>query len=310
MGLPCRVILVIRAETEARARTNGWPHVLAGLAGLAWRSGGSPPGVRPDPGARWGAVILGQAWRAAAQVERGIAPEQLAEVVPEATRVGEVTGEPAAAPAYRDDELIGYIFHPRGGAVGRLLRQAARCPGRARPRRADHRRRDPRAERADPRDRGVARGSGAVRRPVSRRGRARAGRGRARRARSRRGRCRERRHDLLGGDQRCDHPRRARRRPRPRRVRRDSDRPFWLRAARMAGAARRRLARAPRAERRRRAGGARARTRLYPAGAGPEPDATLAELYFGLATPARIGRNLLGERCTAKSWPISPKATS
>jgi NosR/NirI family nitrous oxide reductase transcriptional regulator len=35
---------------------------------------------------------------------------------------------------------------------------------------------------------------------------------------------------------------------------------------------------------------------LYPAGAGPEPAATLAELYFGLATPARIGRNLLGDR--------------
>jgi transcriptional regulator of nitric oxide reductase/ferredoxin len=35
---------------------------------------------------------------------------------------------------------------------------------------------------------------------------------------------------------------------------------------------------------------------LYPPGTGPEPDATLAELFFGLATPARIGRNLLGER--------------
>jgi NosR/NirI family transcriptional regulator, nitrous oxide reductase regulator len=35
---------------------------------------------------------------------------------------------------------------------------------------------------------------------------------------------------------------------------------------------------------------------LYPAGAAPALDATLAELYFGLATPARIGRNLLGER--------------
>jgi transcriptional regulator of nitric oxide reductase/ferredoxin len=38
------------------------------------------------------------------------------------------------------------------------------------------------------------------------------------------------------------------------------------------------------------------RAQLYPAGAGPAPEATLAELYFGLATPARIGRNLLGER--------------
>jgi NosR/NirI family transcriptional regulator, nitrous oxide reductase regulator len=37
---------------------------------------------------------------------------------------------------------------------------------------------------------------------------------------------------------------------------------------------------------------------LRPAGA--EPDATLAELYFGLATPARIGRNLLGERLYAE----------
>jgi transcriptional regulator of nitric oxide reductase/ferredoxin len=35
---------------------------------------------------------------------------------------------------------------------------------------------------------------------------------------------------------------------------------------------------------------------LYPAGSGPQPDATLTELDFGLATPARIGRNLLGER--------------
>jgi transcriptional regulator of nitric oxide reductase/ferredoxin len=37
---------------------------------------------------------------------------------------------------------------------------------------------------------------------------------------------------------------------------------------------------------------------LYPAGAAPE--ATLAELYFGLATPARSGRNLLGERLYAE----------
>jgi transcriptional regulator of nitric oxide reductase len=36
--------------------------------------------------------------------------------------------------------------------------------------------------------------------------------------------------------------------------------------------------------------------RLFPPGADPEPDATLADLVFGLATPARIGRNLLGER--------------
>ncbi len=41
---------------------------------------------------------------------------------------------------------------------------------------------------------------------------------------------------------------------------------------------------------------AKRNARLFPAGAEPEPDATLAELFFGLATPARIGRNLLGER--------------
>jgi transcriptional regulator of nitric oxide reductase/ferredoxin len=39
---------------------------------------------------------------------------------------------------------------------------------------------------------------------------------------------------------------------------------------------------------------------LYPAGAGLEPDVTLAELYFGLATPARIGRNLLGESLSSE----------
>jgi transcriptional regulator of nitric oxide reductase/ferredoxin len=36
--------------------------------------------------------------------------------------------------------------------------------------------------------------------------------------------------------------------------------------------------------------------RLYPNGAGPAPDATFTELYFALATPARIGRNLLGDQ--------------
>jgi transcriptional regulator of nitric oxide reductase/ferredoxin len=35
---------------------------------------------------------------------------------------------------------------------------------------------------------------------------------------------------------------------------------------------------------------------LYPDGAGPGPDATVADLYFALATPARSGRNLLGDQ--------------
>jgi NosR/NirI family nitrous oxide reductase transcriptional regulator len=59
------------------------------------------------------ATIYWQAWGAAAQVEQGIGPEQLAEVVPEATRIGAPQGEPVAAPAYRDGELVGYVFHTR-----------------------------------------------------------------------------------------------------------------------------------------------------------------------------------------------------
>jgi NosR/NirI family transcriptional regulator, nitrous oxide reductase regulator len=39
--------------------------------------------------------------------------ERLPEVMPEATRVGAMAGEPPAAPAYRDGELIGYVFHTR-----------------------------------------------------------------------------------------------------------------------------------------------------------------------------------------------------
>ena len=39
--------------------------------------------------------------------------ERLPEVMPEATRVGAMAGEPPAAPAYRDDELLGYVFHTR-----------------------------------------------------------------------------------------------------------------------------------------------------------------------------------------------------
>ena len=33
--------------------------------------------------------------------------------MPEATRVEDLQGEPATAPAYRDDELVGYVFHTR-----------------------------------------------------------------------------------------------------------------------------------------------------------------------------------------------------
>ena len=39
--------------------------------------------------------------------------ERIAEVMPEATRIGEMAGEPPAAPAYRDGELLGYVFHTR-----------------------------------------------------------------------------------------------------------------------------------------------------------------------------------------------------
>jgi NosR/NirI family nitrous oxide reductase transcriptional regulator len=38
---------------------------------------------------------------------------QLREVMPDATRLGPVAGQPPAAPAWRDDELIGYVFHTR-----------------------------------------------------------------------------------------------------------------------------------------------------------------------------------------------------
>ena len=33
--------------------------------------------------------------------------------MPEATRIGEMSGEPPAAPAYRDVELLGYVLHTR-----------------------------------------------------------------------------------------------------------------------------------------------------------------------------------------------------
>ena len=109
MGLPCRPILVIRAEDGSRGADKR-------MAACSCRTGVAKRRLAPlavGLALAAAAMILGQAWRAAAQVEPGIGPERLAEVVPEATRVGEPEGEPASAPAYRDGELIGYVFHTR-----------------------------------------------------------------------------------------------------------------------------------------------------------------------------------------------------
>jgi transcriptional regulator of nitric oxide reductase len=48
-----------------------------------------------------------------AQAPAVITEAQLEAAMPGATRIGEPTGEPAAVPAYRDGELIGYVFHTR-----------------------------------------------------------------------------------------------------------------------------------------------------------------------------------------------------
>lgn len=37
----------------------------------------------------------------------------LKRVFPEATRIGAFAGKPAAAPAYRNDQVLGYVFHSR-----------------------------------------------------------------------------------------------------------------------------------------------------------------------------------------------------
>jgi transcriptional regulator of nitric oxide reductase/ferredoxin len=49
----------------------------------------------------------------AQEPEPAIDSAQLEAVMPGATRVGEASGEPAAMPAYRETELIGYVFHTR-----------------------------------------------------------------------------------------------------------------------------------------------------------------------------------------------------
>ena len=61
------------------------------------------------------ALLLGMAGAPARAQEpaAAVSEAQLAAVMPGATRLGEVSGEPAAQPAYREDELIGYVFHTR-----------------------------------------------------------------------------------------------------------------------------------------------------------------------------------------------------
>jgi NosR/NirI family transcriptional regulator, nitrous oxide reductase regulator len=52
--------------------------------------------------------------RAGAAGPEGVATAaELAEVMPEATRLGPVVGQPPAASAWRGDELVGYVFHTR-----------------------------------------------------------------------------------------------------------------------------------------------------------------------------------------------------
>lgn len=47
---------------------------------------------------------------AAAEIERFLAQLQPADLVPGADRFGAIAGDPPAAPAYRGDELVGYVF--------------------------------------------------------------------------------------------------------------------------------------------------------------------------------------------------------
>lgn len=56
---------------------------------------------------------LGVARAGAAEPSSMATAAELAEVMPGATRVGPVAGQPPAAPAWRGDELVGYVFHTR-----------------------------------------------------------------------------------------------------------------------------------------------------------------------------------------------------
>jgi NosR/NirI family transcriptional regulator, nitrous oxide reductase regulator len=58
-------------------------------------------------------VWLGVARADAAEPEGAATAAELAQVMPEATRLGPVAGQPPAAPAWRGDELLGYVFRTR-----------------------------------------------------------------------------------------------------------------------------------------------------------------------------------------------------
>ena len=294
MGLPCRPILVIRAADGSRGADKR-------MAACSCRTGVAKRRLAPlavGLALAAAAMILGQAWRAAAQVEPGIGPERLAEVVPEATRVGEPEGEPASAPAYRDGELIGYVFHTREvvqsvgysgkpldvlvglGLDGRIT--GAEILEQHEPilvigvspedleqfvdqyRGVDVRepvevvRMAPGAGEVDAVS-GATISSAVINDAIIRAARAVA------RARGLFG---ETLIDLSGFEPLS-----------------------WQKLLEEGSLARHELSVGEAQE-----ALAQQDAQLYPAGAGPEPDATLAELYFGLATPARIGRNLLGER--------------
>ena len=175
------------------------------------------------------AVITWAAALAAAAAEPG--PDLLRRVVPGADRFAAVAGPPPYWRAFRGEEPSGARpVDPRRHRLGRLLRQAARHPGRPRSRGHDHRRGRAGAARADHGDRrhrrrhrplrGRARRTldpGADHRGAPRRG---AGRGRRRR----------RGHGLLRGDRRRRRHGRPRGRPRRRRAARRGRRPRPLRA--------------------------------------------------------------------------------
>lgn len=65
-------------------------------------------------------IVRGLPAAAASDAAQQITPEQLAIVFPGADRVGPVSGKPPAAPAYKNDQLVGYVFSSRAvvGSVG------------------------------------------------------------------------------------------------------------------------------------------------------------------------------------------------
>ena len=72
------------------------------------------PGRRRRMGLLVALLVATGGWSARAQQPATeISAAQIEEVMPAATRVERMAGDPAAAPAYRDDELIGYVFRTR-----------------------------------------------------------------------------------------------------------------------------------------------------------------------------------------------------